>query len=243
MSNKNSLTYLISQINNVLSLSKKINTFEKISEIDKDILLEEIRKTYSICINITPSDKLDKSISTENPIIEIECSKNNTISLKPEEEFNEIIIPDSEPVKDNYIDNINDEQIIEFDIIDALDSSEITTEVITINHEPKIIADKFKSSKTINDSISEYISTTDIQTIAKQQSIDDLNKAFGVNDKFRFANALFNNNIQKFNQAIWDINLLKNIDDAIIYISENYNWNPDKTIVQEFITILQRRFK
>jgi len=249
MDNKAKLKPFIEQINNLLSTSIEINKLNIFSDIERDLLLEKIRLAYDTCLNL----KINKA----NPATSIE----DNFELKQQLEIKEeqIIIETvekNEPVE-AIIENITTSQVSEIkdevkEVEEVIDNSHIdypiieNTEIIyntTETKEPKTIADKFKSSKTINDTISQYINKADFQSLAKQQKIEDLNRAFGVNDKFRLANALFQGNIQLFNQTIWDINLMANIDEAIIYISDNYKWNTEDKTVQEFIMILQRRFK
>ncbi|MCT4640324.1 MAG: hypothetical protein N4A72_21680 [Bacteroidales bacterium] len=116
------------------------------------------------------------------------------------------------------------------------------TPEIKKDKKPQSVTDQYQQTNTLNDIISNMNAKTDIQSIITKQPIEDLNKAFGVNDKFRFSKLLFNNNIQDFNNTIWEINLLNNLDEAIMYISEKYSWSADDETVQEFIIMLQRRF-
>ena len=261
MDSKAKLKPLIEHINNLLSTSIEINNLDVFSDIERDLLLEKIRLAYNTCLNLK-INKIDPEISIEDnfetqqqeeiikePIIIDVVEKPEPVEIIteniPQQKVTEVkevteikeIIEVKEKTKE--VEELIESSTINYPIIENTEIIHNTTEI----KEPKTIADKFKSSKTINDTISQYINKTDLQSLAKQQKIDDLNRAFGVNDKFRFANSLFDGNIQLFNQTIWDINLMANIDEAIIYISDNYKWNTDDKTVQEFIMILQRRFK
>ena len=267
MDSKAKLKPLIEHINNLLSTSIEINNLDVFSDIERDLLLEKIRLAYNTCLNlkinkINPEISIEDNFETQQqeeiikePIIidvvekpePVEIITENITQPKVTEvtevtevkEITEIkeVIEVKEKTKE--VEELIESSTINYPIIENTEIIHKTTDI----KEPKTIADKFKSSKTINDTISQYINKTDLQSLAKQQKIDDLNRAFGVNDKFRFANSLFDGNIQLFNQTIWDINLMANIDEAIIYISDNYKWNTDDKTVQEFIMILQRRFK
>lgn len=72
--------------------------------------------------------------------------------------------------------------------------------------------------------------------------ISDLRKAIGVNDRFFFQRELFGSNTDVFNQTVDQLNNMENLDDAIAFVSANFNWDPRNEAVTSFMALLRRRY-
>ena len=78
---------------------------------------------------------------------------------------------------------------------------------------------------------------------ARFSAIDDINRAIGINDRFLFIKELFNGDKDLFNQTIAMLNGYSCLDDALMYIHENFSWNSEDSAVKQLVLLLYRRFK
>lgn len=81
---------------------------------------------------------------------------------------------------------------------------------------------------------------------AGQSKLSDLKKAFGINERFLFANELFNGDMSAFTQAVEELNHLESMGDAERLLSENlsqkYKWDEESETVLQFRSTVTRRF-
>ena len=69
--------------------------------------------------------------------------------------------------------------------------------------------------------------------------------AINLNDKFRFINELFASNANEYHIAIEQLNSVNSIDEANAYIKglkAIYNWKDDHEMVENILTLIQKRF-
>lgn len=72
--------------------------------------------------------------------------------------------------------------------------------------------------------------------------VDDVKKAFGLNDRFFFQRELFNNNADLFNQTLDQINTMESFELAANFLQSNYNWGSDNEAGEAFLKNVKRRF-
>lgn len=98
-----------------------------------------------------------------------------------------------------------------------------------------------KDGASVNEAIaSRKESVEDIKQIGKP--VDDVRKAFGLNDRFYYQRELFSNNADLFNQTLEQINNLDSYDSAISFLRSNYNWPADNEASESFYKSIKRRF-
>jgi hypothetical protein len=79
----------------------------------------------------------------------------------------------------------------------------------------------------------------------QKPAIPDLSKAIGLNDKFLFANELFEGSVQEFSIAIQQLNTAETIESAMEYINslqQLYEWDMEKESVKRLIDLVDRRY-
>src|SRR5690554_1979085 len=74
-------------------------------------------------------------------------------------------------------------------------------------------------------------------------AIIDLKKGVSINDRFLFQRELFNNNNHLMNNTIDILNSMESYEEAEKHIRENFTWDFENPTVNDFITILRKRFK
>ena len=80
----------------------------------------------------------------------------------------------------------------------------------------------------------------------QHSSVNDLQKAIGINDKFLFVNELFSGSMEKYNRSIENLNDLKTLNGALIYINElriELQWNSNNEAYKKLLELVHRKFE
>ena len=77
--------------------------------------------------------------------------------------------------------------------------------------------------------------------IVRKERITDLKQAIGINDKFLLLRDLFGGDTERYERTIDRLNEFDDLDDCIIYISENYHSNPSSDGVRFLMELLERK--
>lgn len=150
-------------------------------------------------------------------------------SLEREEESNQIELTEKEFVEEPIMtDAVFEEE--EEDTISQTESIEEREEVTEDIHE---INDHTSPKSSVSDRLS-------------RMPIKDLKSAFGLNERFYYANELFGGNGEEFIRAINEFNHLSSFEDAQKLMEAKYiqlyNWDLEKEEVSSFIDLLERRY-
>ena len=78
--------------------------------------------------------------------------------------------------------------------------------------------------------------------LRRQEPVADLRKAIGINDKFLLIRDLFGGDGGAYEAAVDALNAFDNFDDCMIFIAENYAWNPDSDGAKLMMDLLERKF-
>ena len=80
----------------------------------------------------------------------------------------------------------------------------------------------------------------------QQNPIQDLKAAIGINDKFLFVNELFGGSMEKYNKSIDNLNDLKTLNGAMIYLNElkiELQWNSSNEAYQKLKNLVSHKFE
>ena len=99
-----------------------------------------------------------------------------------------------------------------------------------INHDVQTLADTIAPPR---DMASELL---------RNEPVTDLRKAIGLNDKFLLIRDLFDGDGEAYERAIEALNGFEDLDDCMIYIAENYAWNPNSDGAKLLMDLLERKF-
>lgn len=72
--------------------------------------------------------------------------------------------------------------------------------------------------------------------------INSLQQAIGINDKFLMIRDLFDGDADAYAEAISTLDKLPSLEDCMIHIIENYEWNPDVEGSKFIMQLLERKF-
>jgi hypothetical protein len=124
-------------------------------------------------------------------------------------------------------------------------NEEIEEEVQAVE-KPETIQNTSDDKESLNDKISKLSKSDSLASKLQNQPIQNLKTAIGLNERFLFANELFQGDGAEYQRAIEEFNHLASMDDAVRLIEHkyqpNYKWDFDNHTVQNFIHYLQRRY-
>ncbi len=80
----------------------------------------------------------------------------------------------------------------------------------------------------------------------KRQPINDLLTAIGLNERYLYANELFEGNMEEFKKVINELNTRENLESAQSYIDNNllisYKWDKNNEVVKALLLLVERRY-
>ncbi|HDP75202.1 MAG TPA: hypothetical protein ENN49_04915 [Bacteroidales bacterium] len=211
----------------------------KLPTIERDILLAKLAETYEEIL-------LEKEPATAK----IE-GKQSAVSEKPADSQVELTASHSENPKTNVTKTFQPQSTeptkheTKSDKIDIKPTPKPTPPPAPQSHDESsaILADKYQGKRKFrNEVIAEQQQKVDMQSKLQNKPITDLAKAIGINDKFLFIKELFGGDADLYNQTIKHINQLTDLNEAIIYIHENFEWEADNETAMAFIDLVRRKF-
>lgn len=153
---------------------------------------------------------------------------------------------DSEP-KSEYreinIDDPDDDDIetIQFEPHKTISDRPVMVEIPkpeNLNHEKAVIGETFQKERSLNDAMGEQKST---ESALNNGPISSLRAAIGLNDRFLFIREIFDNNTEKYNTVIENLDKLETIQQAVEYLKANLSLQKNDTSLK-FVDLLKRRF-
>ena len=110
------------------------------------------------------------------------------------------------------------------------------------------IEPKNNNGHTTPTSLNERLAQQQVELGQKlgQQRIHDLKSAIGINDKYQFISELFHNDSDLYERSIKTINEFPTLQDADRWIQREIKilqgWQDDHPLVQQFYSLLRKRF-
>ena len=71
--------------------------------------------------------------------------------------------------------------------------------------------------------------------------VTELRKAIGLNDKFLLVRDLFGGDVERYEATIDTLDEFEDLDECMIYIVENFRWNPDSEAARLIVSLLERK--
>lgn len=104
--------------------------------------------------------------------------------------------------------------------------------------ENSVVGESFQKERSLNDSIGENKS---IESKLTNTPITNLRAAIGLNDRFIFIREIFDNNTEKYNTVIEQLDKLESIQQAVEYLKANLSMQKNEASLK-FVDLLKRRF-
>jgi hypothetical protein len=147
---------------------------------------------------------------------------------------------------DNRLIDIEPEVAIEQNTEDqaAETSTEIEENKESIGYADKsqapILGEKYQGKKKFrNETLG--IGKQDMASKLQNKPILDLTKAIGINDKFLFTKELFNGNAELYARTIRKLNDFTDINDALFFIQDNFNWDSKNEAANQLMELVRRK--
>ena len=213
---------------------------EKLSTIERDIILDKLAKAYEniltgrlVEVEIPKTQRCNDDIVMIQPEIRTETQKEKPIILTEEAKKvdiqiplspKEIIVPKQEVVKE-----------LKPEVAPKHDIGEQT--------HGEVLGDKFQGKQKFrNEIIAEHTLKADMSTRLQNKPIGDLAKAIGINDKFLFIKELFEGDSARYSETISHLNSFSDLNDAIIFLQDNFQWSETNEYAAKFIDLVRRKF-
>lgn len=218
-------------------IEKALNT-GKLSSIERDIILAKLAKVYDDIL----LEKKENVVPATRPTQALAMEKSETVYQEPpkQPEQQPMVKPTAKP-EPSRIDEISSAPKKQPQT--PADIQPKQTEHTSQDEGSTILADKYQGKRKFrNEIMAEHHQKMDMQTKLQNKPIHDLTKAIGINDKFLFIKELFNNNSELYNQTIRHLNQLTDLNNAIIYLQENFEWDATNEVAINFIDLVRRKF-
>ena len=94
-------------------------------------------------------------------------------------------------------------------------------------------------TKAVNEVLGQKTHHTDVAFKLRSSKVSDLRHSIGINDRFLLIRDLFNGDTKLYEQTISDLEQFTHLDDAMIYIQEHFDWDPDSVGVMLLVELLE----
>lgn len=175
---------------------------------------------------------------------------------KPEEEKLEEKKPEEEkPVEESPAEEIPVEEkpvytsgdVVEMTIPHPVEEEEIVYEPVVIGNMEDHDDGGFEFEQP--ETLGERYQQNQEETVGERfqhNAVGDLQKAIGINDKFLFVNELFAGSMEKYNRSIENLNDLKTLNGALIYLNElriELQWNSNNEAYKKLLELVHRKYE
>jgi hypothetical protein len=74
------------------------------------------------------------------------------------------------------------------------------------------------------------------------KAVGDIRLAISLGDRFLYQRELFGQNAELMQKTLTKLNEMHSFDEALAFISKNFNWDTESNTYQQFLVTLHRRF-
>lgn len=236
--------------------SSKSEETQEASKYDKDIKVEASEDGVIPISKIVDSKDLEDD---EEIIVEVEVDEEDVESTDltegeeimvemevDEEEIESTELEDGEEIiveveleKDDFEDEIENEES---------EVTQTTTETEEMDIEEVIQNLESEELSNLPDLNEQYAEEEDnsLSEQLQKQPIADLVSAIGLNERYLYANELFEGDLEVFKEALTKINELDQLSDAKDFfwneLASKYNWEKDNPMTEALYNLVERRF-
>ncbi len=207
---------------------------ENTEEINEDVAVKAVESAESeletvedkdIQDEIEETDEVVESVNViEEEIENVEKSEPKE-DILPTEETKEVVVSVTEELKEEVIESLSPPE-------EKKEEIKVKKKVDKIEEETQTLFDFIEEKPSIQDKFNHL-------------KIDDIRKAIGINEKFRFINELFKGDMNDYNDVVDKLNSLNAITEAEKYLLTykiRYEWDEDMDAYKEFMEIVERRY-
>ena len=236
------------RLQRVLQIVEESELSGSMSELDRDVVLAELREAYSAVKFVgvkeeeSHEDVAEASEDCE-PEVEFEIIYNEE---DDEEELAEA--PENEtPTAENEDPAVEDPAVEEPAAVETPNAPNHPTIPTPTKRSPILsLYEDEVAAPIIGDLFSETPSVADTiacpKGVAESTPVGSLRESIGVVDKFMLIRELFDGDSDMYENAIANLDKQTSLDDCVIYIAENYAWSAQSQATKTIMSLLQRKF-
>lgn len=163
------------------------------------------------------------------------------VESEVEKEFEQIAEPTEQGSTTSVIEERTEPEVVTEPYIEPQIEVAIATPAINaVPESEQVLGEVIKSNvKTIADTIKPK--DTAAEQIVKG-AVSDIGKAVGINDRFLLIRDLFGGSSEEYERVMAQLNCFDNLDDCMIYIAENFDWNPNSDGAKLIMELLERKY-
>jgi hypothetical protein len=254
MNKKELIKNLISDIQDIYSITNRFEQTEQIHPLDIDLSLSKVRNLYELLLKLKAQDSYFVENQTEEistTVTQKEQKAKQPKETKPEKKSE--TIQKNEEQRSEDIEKEESKKEPEFAIETGEEREETESEDETSTEQedqldnkyetsPEIVADKFHSKKFVHDDIAKKNMKKDVSSKMQSKPIPDINSAIGLNDKFIFIRELFHNNKDQYHETIQILNNFDTFENAVEYLNENFDWDSEDPNYERLKDLVRRKF-
>ena len=121
-------------------------------------------------------------------------------------------------------------------VAEPVPAAEVATVAEPSVSAPQRLGDSFGGVKTLADKMAK-----DSNPTTPFNRITELRQAIGLNDKFLMIRDLFGGDAARYEATIDTLDEFDDLDECIIYIVENFRWNPDLEAAKLLVSLIERK--
>ena len=125
------------------------------------------------------------------------------------------------------------EEVPEVEAAPVVETTPVAKPIVSA---PQRLGDSFGGVKTLADQMAKDGSPT-----TPFNRITELRQAIGLNDKFLMIRDLFGGDAARYEATIDTLDEFEDLDECIIYIVENFRWNPDSEAAKLLVSLIERK--
>lgn len=156
---------------------------------------------------------------------------------------------------DRYSNSKQEDSTLEISVSDDEQSCEVAEKEYSVPENNEVVSEYNEEQEknlvaTVADMVDVQPSLNEIQqrevsvadSVMDKNKVTDLIQSISLGDRFRFQRELFSNNGEEMMQVFHDLNAMKSLDEAHIYLQKNFRWDKDNESVKDFYALLNRKF-
>ena len=124
---------------------------------------------------------------------------------------------------------------------DAAAPESVPVPHVEIPHKKVLGETLANQTAAVNEVIGKKAAHTDVASRLRASQITDLRHSIGINDRFLLIRDLFGGKAEEYERVIDELDAFTELDDAMIYIQENFEWNPDCDGATLLVELLERK--
>ncbi|NBC82800.1 MAG: hypothetical protein GVY19_05405 [Bacteroidetes bacterium] len=234
MDHKQQLEQLINQLYDIGEKINEMMTPDKIRAIDVDLLKTKVANLYD---DIVWLGREGDSTRYEPPV-EQQPTKEHTSDSTPAEKEQEEEAPFE---LDKTSDQDHKKEQIKEKIIEE------TKAQLQSKQQEKSSSTDLKSNEeegrlSLHDELVKKFNKPDLSAKLQSKPIKDLHKAIGLNERYTFINALFDGDVDKYNETISTLNRKSNFNEAFEFVQKQFDWDINSPLVQHLLNLARRKY-